>query len=87
LAGCLKSSPAFPPGSGLYANEDAVSILESWMGSNPRDENTRAMVFDEIDKKLNLEPGSAGKYLESAARRWHYQVRRRGDSTILFIDE
>lgn len=64
--------------------DDCTSLIESWMGQRPGDENLRAMRFDDVDRDLKLAPGSARLYIEQAAARWGYVVTRRGKDTILF---
>lgn len=69
-----------------YDDNDVLSLLESWMGSRPSGLNTRAMRFEDVDREVGIPRGSAEKYLEQAAKRWNYAVRRRGQGTILFGD-
>jgi hypothetical protein len=69
-----------------HDDADALSIIETWMGSRPGTDNTHVMVFEEVDRLLKLKPGAAEKFIEQAARRWHYKVRRRGATTILLED-
>lgn len=66
--------------------DDCISLIQSWMGSRPSGENTRAIRFAEVDNYLKLARGSAEKHIEEAARRWDYVVERRGKDTILFKD-
>jgi hypothetical protein len=65
---------------------DALSIIETWMGSRASLSNERVIVFAEVDRLLKLKPGTAEKFIEEAAKHWHYRVRRRGTTTILFED-
>jgi hypothetical protein len=67
-----------------HDDNDALSILESWMGSRPHEENTHALVFVELDRLLKLKAGSTERLIEQAAQKWHYRVRRRGATTIIF---
>jgi hypothetical protein len=67
-----------------HDDADAISILESWMGSRPHEENTRALVYAKVDRELKLAAGSAEKFLPEAARKWGYRVRRKGTTTIMF---
>lgn len=71
----------------LEDENDCISVIQSWMGSRPSGENTRAMRFDEVDRELKLAPGSARKYLAKAAARWGYVVEREGRDTVLFRDK
>lgn len=68
----------------LSDENDVVAVLTSWMGSRASSRNTSVMYFREIDKSLNLAPGSAAKYIETAARRWGYRMVTRGPETIVF---
>jgi len=68
----------------FHDDADALSIIETWMGSRPHEGNERVLVFAEVDQLLKLKPGSAEKCLEEAAKRWNYTVSRRGATTILF---
>lgn len=63
---------------------DCVSLIESWMGSRAASDNTSALRFVDVDRQLNLAPGSARKYIAQAASRWGYTVARTGKDTILF---
>ena len=65
---------------------DCVALIQSWMGKRPMDENTRAMRFSDVDRELNLSPGSTEKYIEQAAAHWDYVVDKRGKDIILFKD-
>ncbi|WP_428029539.1 TIR domain-containing protein [Ancylobacter sp.] len=65
---------------------DCISLLESWMGARPSSDNKRAIKFDDVDRELRLEPGSARTHIETAARKWNYRVVRRGQDTIMFED-
>ena len=67
----------------IHDDADALSIIETWMGSRSSDANTHVMVFAEVDRLLKLKPGAAEKFIEEAGKRWHYRVRRRGATTIL----
>jgi hypothetical protein len=40
------------------------------------------MKLEEIDQEVGLPSGSAGKYLEIAAKHWGYSVSKRGAKTI-----
>jgi hypothetical protein len=72
-------------GTPLYSNpEDCVILIESWMGSRASGENRSAIRFDDVDRELRLEPGSARRYIEQAAKRWRYVVARKGQDMILF---
>ncbi|MGB6406240.1 MAG: nucleotide-binding protein, partial [Planococcus donghaensis] len=72
---------------GLVSDEnDCISLIESLMGSRPSNLNTEAIKFADIDRELNLMPGSARKYIETAATKWGYKAIRTGQDTILFKD-
>lgn len=66
--------------------DDCISLIQSWMGSRAASDNTKAMRFDDVDRTLKLERGSARKYIKQAASRWDYVVEREGKDTILFKD-
>lgn len=66
--------------------DDIVVLIQSWMGSRAISDNSRAIIFSDVDTRLNLVPGSAEKYIEQAAAGWNYSVERRGTKTILFRD-
>lgn len=63
---------------------EIVAILQSWMGSRDARLNTRTIYFADVDKELNLPPGSAKKHLATAAQRWRYEVEQQGPNLILF---
>lgn len=66
---------------------DIVSLIQSWMGSRPASDNTRVIFFSDVDTRLKLMPGSAERYIETAAEKWDYVVERRGAKTVLFRDK
>lgn len=68
------------------SDEDALNIIESWLGARPGTDNKRTMKFSEVDDELKLPVGTAKRMLEQAAIRWNYMVRRKGEDTILFED-
>lgn len=77
-------SPPIEGGAMLIADEnDILSIIESWMGGRPNSENTKVLRFNEVDRELGLAPGSARRYLATAAARWNYRVTREGKDTVL----
>ena len=63
---------------------DCISLIEGFMGSRASRLNTAATKFSDVDKELSLKPGSAEKYIETAASRWNYKIVRRGKSTVTF---
>ena len=67
-----------------YDEDDIISIIESWMGARDARLNTRVMRYADVDKELQLAPGTAEKYLPRAAERWGYLVSRKGKHTIIF---
>jgi hypothetical protein len=69
-----------------HDDNDAISILETWMGSRPHEENTRVIPFAETDALLKLKSGTTERLIEQAARKWHYRTLRRGATTIIFED-
>jgi hypothetical protein len=73
--------PTVPP---EYDEPDIISLLEAWMGGRPSDLNTDAIRYSDVDRELALPAGSARKYLEIAAKKYHYRVRRSGKETITF---
>ncbi len=85
--GQISESPeAVQESSNEYDENDLISILESWMGSRAMNLNTEVIRYSDVDRELSLPRGTAQKYLEIAARRWHYVPRRKGTETILFHD-
>jgi hypothetical protein len=62
---------------------DCISILESWLGSRPPDDNTKAIYYDETDQKLLLPTGTTQRLIAKAAVRWGLVVERAGSQTIL----
>ena len=79
-----ESAPSKPIETLCSDKDDCISLIESWMGSRPMSENTRAIRYDDVDRELKLKPGSARLYIEQAARRWDYVPARKGQDTILF---
>lgn len=70
-----------------YSDEDKLAILTSWMGSRPSEENTRVVHFAEVDRQLQLEPGSTKRFIKQAASRFDYVPQTEGEHTILFMTE
>lgn len=68
------------------SDEDALNILESWMGKRPASNNTNVMRYSDVDAELELPEGTSKRLIETAAQRWNYVTVRRGDDTILFKD-
>jgi hypothetical protein len=66
------------------SDNDALNVIESWMGSRSHADNIRTITFSDVDSELNLPEGTAKRLIESAARRWDYITRRKGEDTILF---
>ena len=69
-----------------YDEQDIIAILTSWMGSRPGSENRKVIRFEDVDRKLNLKPGTSKKYIEVAAQHYGYITSRKGRHTILFGD-
>ena len=67
-----------------YSDEDRKAILTSWMGSRPSSENLKVIHFAEVDRQLNLEPGTTKQLIKEVATRWRYVPAHEGDHTILF---
>lgn len=84
LKAAAKAQSETPPDPAEFDENDCISIIESWIGSRPRDTNSRVFVFSDVDNELRLPPGSAAKHLEEAAARWNLQPYRRGQKTVLF---
>ncbi|TIL65363.1 nucleotide-binding protein [Mesorhizobium sp.] len=63
---------------------DCITLIQSWMGHRASSENQRAIRYDQVDKTLKLEPGSARKHIEVAAAHYNYVATRKGADTILF---
>ncbi|MGO9481702.1 MAG: TIR domain-containing protein [Candidatus Kryptoniota bacterium] len=68
------------------SDEDALNILESWMGHRPANENTKVMKYSDVDAELDLPQGASRRLLEIAAQRWEYVIVRKTDNTILLKD-
>ena len=80
-----KSSTTFIDQARLdILDEDALNILESWMGKRQDRANTSVMYFSKIDDELNLPLGTSKRLIITAARRWHYEPVRQAEETILF---
>jgi hypothetical protein len=68
------------------SEDDALNLIESWMGSRSSSDNTKSIRFVDVDNKLDLPEGTTKRLIERAARRYDYVVRRKGDDTIIFED-
>lgn len=66
---------------------DCEALIRSWMGQQTSGLNTSAIRYAEVDRVLKLAPGSAVKYIENAARAWHYVADLKGKDTITFKEE
>ncbi|MBI1731026.1 hypothetical protein HY229_00820 [Candidatus Acetothermia bacterium] len=65
-----------------YDENGCVLLLKKWMGGRSPNKNMELMKLEEIDQEVGLPSGSAGKYLEIAAKHWGYSVSKRGAKTI-----
>ena len=65
-------------------DEEIIAIIQSWMGSRDARLNTRPIYFAEVDKELNLPPGTAKNFIKAAAQKWHYEAEQEGQTLILF---
>lgn len=63
---------------------DCITRIQSWMGHRDTMLNRAAITYSEVDRELNLPPGSAKKYIEEAAKHYSYVPLRKGEETILF---
>ena len=67
------------------AEGDIKALLQSWMGSRAHYQNTEVIRFADVDKALQLPPGSTKKYIGEIARTWDYVPSQQGEHTILFV--
>lgn len=67
------------------AQGDIKALLQSWMGSRPHYKNTEVIRFADVDKELQLPPGSTKKYIGEIARTWDYVPSQQGEHTVLFV--
>lgn len=63
---------------------DAKSLIQSWMGARASAENHRVIRYADVDDLLNLAPGLTEKHIEEVAKNWRYVAERKGADTILF---
>lgn len=68
------------------SDEDALNLIESWMGRRHDSDNKSTIRFLDVDNELNLPEGTTKRLIESAAIRWKYIVHRKGEDTIIFKD-
>lgn len=68
----------------IEAETDCLGLIEAWMGGRPSSENTKALRYSAVDRELGMKPGSAKKYIITAARRWNYAPSRVGEDIITF---
>lgn len=68
-------------------DDDALSLLESWMGERRPEENTAAIRYADVDLELQIPLGTTMRLIEGAAERYGYVTRRRGKETIMFARE
>ena len=57
---------------------DAICLLTSWLGGRTQADNHKAIAFDDVDRELNLTPGTAARLLERAAQKYDYLVDQKG---------
>jgi len=78
-------SPSEGGGEGLIRDDnDAISLLEAWLGSRPLMQNRQVIKYRDVDRELGLKNGAAKQHIGVAAARWGYRVSRKGEETILF---
>lgn len=63
---------------------DALSLIESWLDSNMNAALHSPIKFFDVDTILNLVPGTAERLLEKAAVSKNLVVRRKGGASIMF---
>lgn len=92
FAGCITKAPPVQPALShkpepcrTLSDVDTLSVLESWLQSRQSLANEQVLYFAEIDKALNISPGSAKALLADAATGLGYRVKRHGDETILLV--
>lgn len=78
-----RSSPHGDAATSLPSQPDILSMLDSWFASRSREENSRVIVFAEVDRVLTLPPGSARSHLADVAERRGYIIVRHGETTLL----
>lgn len=71
------------PPSPRLDEADILSILESWLGSRTRAQNTSVIYAEPVERELRLPPGSLLKHIDAAAAAYDYKVRRKGSGTVL----
>jgi hypothetical protein len=85
----IEESVAVIQAKEIKANEpisdnDALNLIESWMGHRSITQNTKVIKYSGVDSELILPEGTAKRLIEAAASRCGYAVSRKGDDTILF---
>jgi Predicted nucleotide-binding protein containing TIR-like domain len=66
---------------------DCQAHIQTWMGARGASENQRAIRYLDVDRELRLVPGSARKYIKTAAKWWGYEPLLEGKDTITFKQE
>ncbi|MFG1362367.1 TIR domain-containing protein [Xanthobacter versatilis] len=64
--------------------DDCKSLMQSWMWHRPAGENTKDIIFADVDRELRLAPGSTEKHISEVAACWNYVTLRKGKETIIF---
>ena len=67
-----------------YDDNDILALLQGWLGARSTEQNLAPIQFAQVDKDLNLPPGSAKRLLEQAAQKYHYLADVRGENVITF---
>ncbi|UEM17304.1 nucleotide-binding protein [Bradyrhizobium barranii subsp. barranii] len=63
---------------------DCEALIKSWMGARNRASNQRAIRYADVDRELNLVPGSARQHIEKAAAHYRFRAVLKGKDTITF---
>lgn len=65
-----------------HSQQDIISMIDSWFASRSREENSRTIVFAEVDRTLTLPTGSAKAHLPDVATKRGYIIIRHGETTV-----
>jgi hypothetical protein len=84
LADELRKEEPSAPRTVITDDADALCLLKGWFGSRTEDANHKAIAFEDVDRELNLTPGTATRLLETAAQKYSYVVDQKGPKFIVF---
>jgi hypothetical protein len=78
------AAPHVPAGPALTDDKDILVVMQGWLAKKMRGTRTQPITFAEVDKEMNLQPGTSARLLEQAANNMGWVADAKGPSVIKF---